>query len=170
MDKYGDILPQTDLHSYANMVVVGKHAAMTNDASRKVSPFTPDYESLSKVPIVDAAIRHDCPHSGETYLLIVRNALSVPAMDHNLIPPFIMGEAGVDVKCVPKIQCKNPEEEDHSVYFKEEGLRMPLRLHGVFSYFPSSKPSNELLNDCTKALLLTLDGTWNPNSDVYSSK
>ena len=45
---------------------------------------------------------------------------------------------------------------------------MHLRLDDVFSYFPSSKPSNELLNDCTKVLLLTSDGPWNPNSDVYS--
>ena len=45
---------------------------------------------------------------------------------------------------------------------------MPLRLHGVFSYFTSSKPSNELLNNCTKVLLLTPDGPWNPNSDIYS--
>ena len=45
---------------------------------------------------------------------------------------------------------------------------MPLRLHGVFSYFTSSKPSNELLNNCTKVLLLTPDGPWNPNSDFYS--
>ena len=163
-------LSRTDLDSHANMVVVGKHAAIINDTGRRaeVSPFTPDYESLSKVPIVDAAIRYDCPYSGETYLLIVRNALSVPSMDHNLIPPFIIKEAGVDIKCVPKIQCKNPEEDDHSVYFKEENLRIPLRLHGVFSYFPSSKPSNELLSDCTKVLLLTPDGPWNPNTDVYS--
>ena len=110
------------------MVVVGKNAAIMNDTGRRaeVSPFTPDYEGLSKVPIVDAAIRYDCPYSRETYLLIVRNALSVPAMNHNLIPPFIMREAGVDAKCVPKIQCKNPEEEDHSVYFKEEELCIPL--------------------------------------------
>ena len=85
------------------MVVVGKHAAIISDAGRRaeVSPFTPDYESLSKVPIVGATIRYYCPHSGETYLLIVMNALRVPVMYHNLMPPFVMREAWVDVKCVP---------------------------------------------------------------------
>ena len=82
----------------------------------------------------------------------------------------MLEEAEVDVKCVPKIQWKNPEEENHSVYYKKENLGKPLRLQGVFSYSPSSKPSNELLNDCTKVLLLTPDGPWNPNSDVYSIK
>ena len=59
-------LSRTDLYSHANMVVVGKHAAIINDTGRRaeVSPFTPDYESLSKVPIVDAAIMYDLPHSG----------------------------------------------------------------------------------------------------------
>jgi hypothetical protein len=40
----------------------------------------------------------------KTYLLIVRNALHVPSMQHNLIPPFIMREAGLVVNDVPKMQ------------------------------------------------------------------
>ena len=59
LDRDGDNLSRTDLDSHANMVVVGKHPAITNDAGRKVSPFTPDYESLSKVLIVDAAVAYD---------------------------------------------------------------------------------------------------------------
>ena len=74
------------------MIRLGKHAVIINDTGKRaeISPFTPDYESLSKVPIVDAAIRYDYPCSGETYFLIVSNALSVPAMDHNLISAFII--------------------------------------------------------------------------------
>ena len=168
-----DMLPslsRTDLDSHANMVVVGRNVAIINDTGRRaeVSPFTPDYDSLHSVPIADAAIRYDCPFSGDTFLLIVRNALSVPAMDHNLIPPFIVREAGIDIRCAPKIQVENPQEEDHSIYFREENLRIPLKLHGIFSYFPSSKPSEELLNECERVLLLTPDGPWDPNTDVYS--
>ena len=48
-------------------------------------------------------------------------------------------------------------------------MRIPiLNLNGVFSYFPSSKPSKQLLNKCNKALLLTPDGTLDPNTHVYS--
>ena len=61
LDRDGDNLSRTDLDYHANMVVVGKHAAIINDTGRKVSPFTPDYESLSKVLIVDAAVTYDCP-------------------------------------------------------------------------------------------------------------
>ena len=61
LDRDGDNLSRTDLDSHANMVVVGKHAAIINDTCRRaeVSPFTPDYESLSKMPIVDAAVACD---------------------------------------------------------------------------------------------------------------
>ena len=65
-DRDRDGLSRTDLDSHANMVVVGKHVAITNDSSRRaeVSPFTPDYKSLIKVHIVDSAIIHDFPCSG----------------------------------------------------------------------------------------------------------
>ena len=81
----------TNLDSRASVVAVGKNVAIVNDTSRRsdVSPFTSDYESFSKVPIVDAPIRHACFFSGETYLLIARNILSVTTMDHDLTPLFV---------------------------------------------------------------------------------
>ena len=50
------------------MVLVGKYAVIINDTGRKaeVSPFTPDYESLSKLPIVDTTIRYDFLFIDET--------------------------------------------------------------------------------------------------------
>ena len=88
-----------------------KHSEIMNNNGRKVSSFTLVYESLSKAPIVDAAVASDFPCSGETYLQIVRNALRVPAIDYNLISPFSVREAEVVVKYFPKIQHQNPEEE-----------------------------------------------------------
>ena len=43
-----------------------------------------------------------------------------------------------------------------------------LRKKIIQFIFPSSKPSNLLLNNCTKVLLLTPDGPWNPKSDDSS--
>ena len=121
LHRDGDKLSRTDLDSHVNVVVVGKHTVIIDDTDRRteVSSFSQEYESLSKVTIVDPTIRYDFRYSGETYLLIVRNALSILAMDHDLIPPFIIRKAEVDVKCVPKLECKNPEEDDYSVYFKD---------------------------------------------------
>ena len=83
---------RTELDSHANMAVIGRNAYILNDIGRtaQVSPFTPDYEALTEVKIVDAAIIYDCPVLNTSHILTVRNALCVPAMEHNLIPHFIM--------------------------------------------------------------------------------
>jgi hypothetical protein len=48
-----------------------------------------------KVPLVDAAVRYDRPFDVRVYILLIRCALYVPSLDYNLLPPFMMLEAGV---------------------------------------------------------------------------
>ena len=97
-------MSRTELDSHANMPVVGRHALVLSRSGQSVdvNPFTPDYLSMN-VPIVDAAVKYDCPYDGKSYILILRNALHVPSMQNNLIPPFMMREAGLQVNDVPKI-------------------------------------------------------------------
>ena len=102
-----------------------------------ISSFTPDYKALSQVPVVDAIIiLYKCSISGTEYLLVIWNALFVKAMNNNLIPPFIMCEAGIKVNDIPKIQVKNPTVDDHTIIFPQGNLWIPLSLWGIFSYFP----------------------------------
>ena len=79
-----------ELDSHANMPVVGKHAYIIAKTGKKVdvSPFTPDYQPLT-VPLVDAAVRYNNPYNGKPYILVLWNALYVPSMENNLIPPFM---------------------------------------------------------------------------------
>ena len=160
---------RTDLDSHANMPVVGSEAYILADLgkSRDVYPYTPDYEPM-KVQMVDAAVRYDSPFDGRVYILVIRNALHVPSMDHNLIPPFMMREAGIIVKDTPKIQLDDPSEDDHAITFPETGFRIPLSLTGTFSYFPTTKPSIEDLTDPEEVYILT-PTTWNPHSDAYAN-
>jgi hypothetical protein len=92
-----------------------------------VNPFTPDYESM-QVPIVDAAVLYECPYNGITYVLVIRNALYVPAMKNNLLPPFMLREAGVKVHEQPKIHSDDPMVDDHSISFPETGFRILMSL------------------------------------------
>ena len=73
---------------------------------------------MSKVPIVDAAVAYDCPFSGQTILMVARNAMYVESMDHNLVPPFIMRKAGLEVDEQAKIHTTQPSKENHSIYCK----------------------------------------------------
>ena len=74
------------------MVVIGKQAFIFSHSGQyaNVQAFTGEVKGIPKVPIVDVVIAYDCPQSGQTYLIMVRNALCVPYMEHNLIPPFIL--------------------------------------------------------------------------------
>jgi len=145
---------RTDLDSHANMPCMGKNALIITDTGKviPVNAFTPDYEAMD-VKIVDVALKYECPFTGMVYILLVKNALSVPSMQHNLIPPFMLREAGIMVNDTPKIHVINPTVRDHAITFTDgrpdaiDGsnvpFRIPLGLWGVFSYFPTSAPSIE---------------------------
>jgi hypothetical protein len=84
----------TDVDSHANMPVVGSgaHVLMEHNRTCEVSPYSPDYEPM-KVPLVDPAVNYE--RDGKVYILVIMNALYVPSLNYNLLPPFIMREAGM---------------------------------------------------------------------------
>ena len=93
---------QTELDIHANMPVIGKHAAIISQTGQnvEVNAYNPDHDPLN-IPIVDAVIRYDCRFTGRSYLLIIRNGLHVPSMNHNHLPPFALRETGILVEDVP---------------------------------------------------------------------
>jgi hypothetical protein len=160
---------RTELDSHANMPVVGQNAFVISDTGRMadVKPYSPDYESMA-IPIVDAAVRYDCPYDSLTYILVIRNALHLPSMQTNLIPPFIMREAGITVHDTPKMQMDDPTTEDHSIYFPETRFRIPMSLWGIFSYFQTSKPSVQDMTGCEEVYMLT-PSRWDPHQESYAT-
>ena len=168
-DDESNSVSRTELDSHANMPVVGRNSFLISDTGRiaDVSAFSPDIASM-KIPIVDAAIRYDCPYDGKTYILVIRNALHVPSMTNNLIPPSMMREAGVVVKDTPKIQLDDPTVEDHSIYFHETNFRIPLQLWGIFSYFPTIRPTSQDVMESDEVYLLTTS-RWDPHQKAYST-
>ena len=52
----------TELDSHANMVVVGNNCYVIGlmGETMDVFPFTPEYEYLKKVPLVDAELMYTC--------------------------------------------------------------------------------------------------------------
>ena len=171
-DDNSGLTMELHLDSHASMPVLGKGCRIVSVSQfrAEVSAFADKVGKLHKVPIVDAALLYQCPYSSEKYLLVVRNALYVPSMNHHLIPPFVMREAGVVVNEVPKFQV-GPEGrsiEDHSLCFKESKLRIHMKLDGIFSFFQARKPSNPELEEVPieRIEYLTPDSnSWDPNSE-----
>ena len=161
---------RTKLDSHVNMLVFGRHSMVIAESGRyaDVNPFSPDLDTLKRVPIVDASIAYDCPYSMKTYMLVARNVLHVPSMDHNLISPFILREVGIEVDSTPKIHSKDPSIDTHSIFIDDIDLRIPLQLWGIFSYFTTRKPQLSEIDSCDMAIITPDAPEWNPHSDAWS--
>jgi hypothetical protein len=151
---------QSDLDSHANMIVLGKQCFIISYSGKyiDVNAFADAVGGLTQVPIVDAAITYDCPYSHKSWLLIVRNVLYFRLMDNNLIPPFILREAGLIVNDKPEIHCAYPTVNDHTIQDLETGLFIQLNLDGIFSFFNSRRPTHDDLL-YAKAVVITPEGT-----------
>ena len=153
------------------MIVVGKHCTVFDTTGRTctVNAFSPSAGKVNDVPIVDAAVTYDCPIKGKTYLLLMRNVLHIPEIDHNLIPPFILREGGILVDECPKSQSINPSIDNHSLYCRDADLRIHFDLTNTFSSFPTRKPTHEELQTCDKIFVTPDSTTWNPYSAHFAS-
>ena len=115
------------------MVVVGCDATVI-DCSGKcadVRPFPTDCSRLETVRIIDMAVAYDCPYSLEIYLLVIRNALYVPSMQHHLILPFITRKAGLTANDVAKINTNGDEltKKSYSPILRRDDDEVMLRIH-----------------------------------------
>jgi hypothetical protein len=136
MGAYSGLLA-TELDSHANMAVAGTNCTIVAKSGNyaDVTPFLEDLPMMKLVEIVDAMMAYDDPISHTTYLLIMRNALSIPSMGHNLIPLFLMRKAGLALDEAPKFQLDMPMIDNHAIVDGVTGMRIHFKLNGIFSYF-----------------------------------
>ena len=116
--------------------------------------------------LVDAALLYECPYEGKSHILVIRNAIHVSLMENNLIPPFILREAGLQVKERAKIHTEDPTMDNHSIMFPMTGFQIPLQLFGIFSYFSTTKPTEDDILAGHDVYVMTPE-KWNPHSDAY---
>ncbi len=164
---------RVDLDSHANMCCLGKQCTVVRRTGKcvNVNAFTKDVGKLKAVPLVDAVIVYE-DRAGRVYLLVMYNALYIPSMEHHLIPPFLLREAGLIVNDVPKIQSEYPTEDTHSIFDRSTGLRIPLQLHGIFSCFTCRGMTKEEMENWKDfpVIHITPCGEWNPYDSVYAEE
>ena len=100
------------------MVVFGNQGTTIQGTGKfsDVNVFAEDVGMMPRVPILDSVVAYDCLYSGEVILIVARNALFFVSMDHNLIPNFIMREAGLQVNEQAKIDTSEPTNQHHSIW------------------------------------------------------
>lgn len=97
-----------------------------------VEPFTSSLGNLQHVPTVDAAIAFNCLRSHETVLLLIfRQLLHIESISYHLICPMQL------FSDVPNFLPGSTQTNSHSIIKPQTDFVIPLRLGGVFSYFPS---------------------------------
>ena len=115
----------------------------------------------------------------KTYILALRNALYIPSMTHNLIPSFVMREAGLCVNDVLRIHTRREKlcDETYCIAAKEEdkrvNLKIKLQLDGIFSYFDTRKLTAEEVRDCDyiETLHLCPDvKEWDPYDESFAER
>ena len=163
----------TNLDSHANMAVAGNDCTIIATSGRyaTVTPFSSNLPKMEMVEIGDVALAYDDPISLLTYILVMRNALLIPTMDHNLIPPFLIREAGLYVDETPKSQVGLPTIDNHVIVDSESGMRIHLALNGIFSYFPTRSLTIEEVEDWENfpVVFITPDGDgWDPYTSHFA--
>lgn len=163
-----------EMDSHADSPVVGRGAMEVRDCGRTVlvGGFSDELGEPMRVRVIDALLLYEDDVSGEQYLLLIRNALSVPSMNHHLIPPFMMRLAGVEVDECAKFLSKKPSVRNHSLYFPDEDVRIPMSIHNIFSYVPTRMPSTQDVEDLKdKQLELTPQlPKWDPQTSYYQQR
>jgi Reverse transcriptase (RNA-dependent DNA polymerase) len=133
----------------------------------QVSPFLKSLGTVTKVPIVTAALAYDSP-SGLTYILLIHQALYFEELEHNLLCPMQLRCNDVEVNERPKFLSTPPTTRDHSLVIDK--LIIPLEINGVTSYFPTRKPTSQELEDCTHLELTAPEPLWQPNSTKFQEE
>ena len=106
-----------ELDSHVNMPAAGGGTIVIGRTGRHatITPFSSTLPLIDMVEILDVAMAYDDPINLKTMILIMRNAVYVPAMDHNLIPPLIIHEAGLVVDETLKFQLASDATINHLI-------------------------------------------------------
>jgi hypothetical protein len=90
---------RVDLDSHVDTCCVGNGVLIVNQTERtvRVTPFLKFLVSVSKVPIVTAAIAYNNPKTGEVTILLVHQALHFPEMNNCLLSPMQLQLNDVEV-------------------------------------------------------------------------
>jgi hypothetical protein len=174
MGAYSGLLA-TELDLHANMAVAGADCTIIAKSGNyaDITPFSEDLPMMKMVEIFDAMMAYDDPISHTTYLLVMRNVLSIPSMGHNLILPFLICEAGLALDEMPKFQLDMPTIDNHAIVDNVTGMRIHLKLNGIFSYSTTRTLLQEEMDhwDTYPIVFLTPDGdSWDPNSNHYADQ
>jgi hypothetical protein len=128
-----------------------------------VSAFSPQLDVMTDIPIVKAAVAYDDATTGETYILIINQALYFGnLLPHILLNPNQLRANGIIVNDIPKHLSHGTSS--HSIDFTTEGIKLPLLLKGIISYLPVRMPTQEEVDQGITLEITAENVEWEPYS------
>ena len=167
------------MDSHADTCVVGHDTALViQDFGRQVTVhgYMDDIGS-AKCKTVSAVVAYDHPETGDTFMLVIHQAILIPKMKTNLLCPMQLRDNDVQVNDEPKHMALNPANKIHAITFtgteEKEALQIPLLFKGVVSYFPTRKPTVDEWekSGLSKQIELTAEAPeWDPSTSHFEEQ
>jgi hypothetical protein len=136
-----------ELDSHADTTVLGGDALIFQNYDRPVEVlgYNPTMGART-YQTVSGALAFDHPMTGQTYLLVFHQAISMPQLDHHLLCPMQCRVNDVIVNDVPKFLTLNPTDNTHAIVVQDpddpaQHFCFPLNIQGVTSYLTVRKPT-----------------------------
>ena len=143
-----------------------------NHGYATVRSFDPSAPPID-IPLVDAVVAWVNQTTCQVHLLHFEKVLYVESMQHHLLSPFILREAGYIVNETARIHTHDNDlhNNTHCIIGIDENkpLRIPLELYGSFSYFDVIVPAgSDFDTPEERRHIMTPNFEWNPNVEHYA--
>ena len=171
---------RSEIDNHADTCVVGtKTALLIHDYDRpvKVHGYDDGVREIEACRTVRAVIAYDHPESGDTYMLVLHQAILIPQMENNLLCPLQMRDNDVRVNDEPKFMALTPTDNHHAIVINgsdqdQQQVNIPLSIRGVISYFPLRKPTREEYEGSDPDLRIKMtaeEPEWDPRTTWFES-
>lgn len=170
-----------ELDSHADTCVVGKDTALIiQDFERpvQVHGYLGDVGKARNCKTVSAVVAYDHPETGETFFLVIHQAILIDKMKKILLCPMQLRDNGLRVNDEPRFMSSNPTNEHNTISVPNSmgdglDLRIPLDIQGVFSGVHVRVPTSEEFEASAVANRIELtseDIEWDPASDIFKTQ
>ena len=149
--------------SHADTIAAGANCIILEYTGKEcdVSPYSDNYEAVKNVPIVHAATAWQSRETGQTYILILHEALWMgDSLDHTLFNPNQLRHFGT------KVQDNPMSEKPLSIITEDNEFSLGMSMSGTVIYFDSRTPTEDELRTCPH-IVLTSPHPWNPTSVTF---
>ena len=153
---------ELDLH--ADTIVAGANCCIVHKTGRtcEVSPHREDYDSITNVPIVQAATAWQSPDSGQVFILTFNEALWMGnSMSHSLVNPNQLRHCGI------KVQDDPTSDRPLHMMTEDASFSLPVKMEGTTTFADAHTPSAQELQTCPH-IVLSSHGEWDPSTVRFS--